>query len=72
MPAYGLKVAVLGDWLKKYRAENAPEPEPGGFVPVKVRPSAEQLIAVCYPNGVTIRVSGGMSAQFLRELAGQC
>lgn len=69
---HGLKVAVLGYWLKKYRTANDPEQASCGFVPVKVRPAPEQPIEISYPNGVTIRAGGGVSAKFLRELAGQC
>ncbi|MEM6269320.1 MAG: hypothetical protein AAF998_07770 [Bacteroidota bacterium] len=63
---HGVKIAVLGYWLKKYRSENVPDQSSGGFVPVKVLPTPEQPIEICYPNGVTIRAGMGMSAKFLR------
>ena len=69
---HGLKVSVLGYWLKKYRLEKDHDQESGGFVPVEVSRGLDLQIEICYPNGVKIRALAGLDVQFLRELAGQC
>ncbi len=64
--------AVFSYWLKKYRDENSNDQGGKRFVALSVKPSPFADFEVEYPNGVTIRISSGVQASFLREMAGQC
>ena len=75
---HGLSVSVLSYWLRKYRDAAIPpgrdqtgQEKTGSFVAVSVREADRKGVAVIFPNGVKVEISGG-SAQFIRELAGQC
>lgn len=71
--SYGLSVATLGYWRKKYLNQNTTASQPGNFVSLTVSPPATVgEIEISYPNGVKIRLGVTIGASFLRELAGQC
>jgi hypothetical protein len=69
--AHGLSVSVLSYWLRKYRDEQSGSEKMGSFVALSVGEADRKGVAVIFPNGVKVEISGG-SARFIRELAGQC
>jgi hypothetical protein len=63
---YGLAVAVLGYWLRRYRQERSGA---GGFVEVS-RPEATSapLVEIAYPGGVSLRFFAPVEPSYLERL----
>ena len=69
---YQLPLAVFGYWLRKYRDDQQPVAEAeGAFVELKSEDLPFGLVLE-YPNGVRLELESGASADYVRELAGQC
>jgi hypothetical protein len=68
--AHGLSFHVLGYWVKRLQEKE----DCGGFAELHLRMdrcSVEGgLIELEYPNGVRVRIGSGMSAAYVRSLAG--
>ena len=69
-----LPLAVFSYWLKKYRSREQEALDSGEqkFAALSIRDSASSGPVVEFPDGVKVRLAGGVSAAYLRELAGQC
>lgn len=64
----GLNVGVFNYWLGRYRSDQ--EESTSGFEVIAV-PGGSQVesgIELEYPNGIKLRIAGGVSASYLRSL----
>lgn len=63
----GIKLSLFYYWQKRYRQQQ--QEEDAGFLPVQIggRQGAND-IEIIYPNGVQVRLGGGVPLSFIRSL----
>lgn len=62
----GIKLSLFYYWQKRYRQQ---QEEDAGFLPVQINGhSGTGDIEIFYPNGVQVRLGGGVSLSFVRSL----
>jgi len=62
----GIKLSLFYYWQKRYRQQ---QEEDAGFLPVQINGhSGAGDIEIIYPNGVQVRLGGGVPLSFIRSL----
>ncbi|MBL7793330.1 MAG: hypothetical protein JNK77_13460 [Saprospiraceae bacterium] len=64
----GLNVGVFNYWLGRYRGEQSESTSGFEVIALPNVPVVESGIELEYPNGIKLRIAGGVSASYLRSL----
>ena len=63
----GVSLSTLAYWRTKYLTDKTDKEQPAGFIPVK-EDLMDTPIEICYPNGVSIKLSANTSLSTLKSL----